>query len=295
MQILKKLNTQLNRPYPLIFCTGHNARNSLLVGVFVALFLYLFEPFGQTKTPNLHWKLPAALGFGLISLTISWLNFYFLPKIMPGWIKEEDWKVKHEILAVSWLIFTIGLGNFVFSHFVSETEFSLLWAVQFQGYTFLLGSIISAFFFLFEQNWMLTRHLKSAQEMNQRLETTHATGGAAADLLELTSENEKERIQIKNANLIFIRAADNYVEIFRQKNESVEMILLRSSLKRIEESLKTQPHIRRCHRAYLVNLNQIHRVVGDSQGYQLQFRNTPLVVPVSRNYAKEIRQTILQA
>jgi len=295
MPILKKLKAQLNRPYPLIFCTEHNARNSLLVGVFVALFLYLFEPFGHDKTTNLHWKLPVALGFGLVSLVVSWLNFNFLPKITPRWIKEDDWKVKHEMLAVSWLIFTIGLGNFVLSHFVSETEFSLLWAVQFQGYTFLLGSIISVFFFLVEQNWMLNRHLNNAREMNQWLESSHVASREVNDLLELTSENEKERIKIKNSNLIFIRAADNYVEIFRQKNESVDMILLRSSLKRMEDLLKTHPHIRRCHRAYLVNLNQIHRVVGDSQGYQLQFRNTPLTVPVSRNYAKEIRQTILQA
>jgi DNA-binding LytR/AlgR family response regulator len=266
-----------------------------MVGVFVALFLYLFEPFGQDKTSNLHWKLPVALGFGVVSLGISWLNFHFLPKILPDQIREENWKVKHEMLAVSWLIFTIGLGNFIFSHFVSETEFSLLWAVQFQGYTFLIGSIIAAFFFLFEQNWLLNRHLKAAQDMNQRLESVHTASRGTNDLLVLTSENEKEHIKIKNSNLIFIRSADNYVEIFRQKNESVDMILLRSSLKRIEDLLKTHPHIRRCHRAYLVNLNQIHRVVGDSQGYQLQFRNTPLTVPVSRNYAKEIRQTILQA
>lgn len=298
LENVKRLLNQLNQPYPFGFGTKNVLKNALIVGLFVFLFLYLFKPFGKGEFNNPYWEFAGTLGYGGVTFFVMLINYLILPRIFPKIINEENWKIKHEILTLGWLLFTIGIGNFFYNHFVQQTEFSLKTFWQFQGYTFLLGVIIAAFFLMGEQNWLLRKHLKAAREMNQQLQAEYSAQTAVQrreELLVLTSENEKDQVKIKKSNLIFIHSADNYVEIFQQQKDRVDKILLRSSLKRIEDSLKQHPNIQRCHRAYLVNLKQVYQVAGDSQGYQLQFRNTAFTVPVSRNYSKKIRKSIMHA
>ena len=108
----------------------------------------------------------------------------------------------------------------------------------------------------------------------------------------LTPESGKDKVEILLRDLLFIKSVDNYIKIYMAHREQTKKILFRSSLKRIEDELKGRPFLFKCHRAFLVNVNNISRVSGDSQGYQLSFKGIDFAVPVSRNTAKDLFKLI---
>jgi hypothetical protein len=294
--MINKLISWLNRLYPLSIDAFSRFQFSIYSGLFVFLFLFLFRPFEKDVSYSILVLFFVALGYGLVSFLISLVSWYLLFKCCPKKYLEEKWTIRDEILATLGLIFTIGLGNFLFNFLLGESVFSLAEIIEFQGYTFLIGAIIAPFCIMFELNVRLRKNLKTAREMNAKLQSDVQpfVSSKSGDVIFIfSSENQKEQVKVKDSDLIFIRSADNYVEIFKHHHDQVKMVLLRSSLKRIEETVKENSMIHRCHRAYLVNLKNVHHVAGNAQGYVLSFKNTDLTVPVARNYSKKIKQVIL--
>ena len=65
--------------------------------------------------------------------------------------------------------------------------------------------------------------------------------------------------------------------------------MVRCTLKYAEDLLKEFPFIFKCHRAYIVNLNQVKKVEGKSQGYLLFFNGEEYTATVSRNYISQFK------
>src|SRR5690606_22930357 len=55
------------------------------------------------------------------------------------------------------------------------------------------------------------------------------------NMIVITSENQKEKFQLKAENLLIIKSADNYVEIYYRSMGKVSKHLLRKSLKNIND------------------------------------------------------------
>ncbi|MEJ2056131.1 MAG: LytTR family DNA-binding domain-containing protein, partial [Calditrichaceae bacterium] len=135
----------------------------------------------------------------------------------------------------------------------------------------------------------------SAQQIRDKLTNHLATDNdnQKQDELLLTSDNEKEKLKIKSDNLFFIKSVGNYIEVYFKKDNTIDSRILRSSLKRVEDYLQGNRNFCRSHRAYLVNLNNIVNISGNSQGYELEFRELDKRVPVSRKYSKNLRDLII--
>jgi hypothetical protein len=96
------------------------------------------------------------------------------------------------------------------------------------------------------------------------------------------------------ADLLFIQAEENYVQIYH-KSEKPGRVLLRSSLTRIERQLRPfYPRLFRCHRTCIVNSSQIVKVAGNAQGLKLTLRDTAATIPVARRYVDEFRQQVIR-
>ena len=117
---------------------------------------------------------------------------------------------------------------------------------------------------------------------------TKPVGESMGGTLTLIADNEKDVLKLQPDDLLFIESSDNYCTIVHLKDEPVgagKLLkpLLRSSLSRLETQIN-RPHIVRCHRSYVVNLNRVERVTGNAQGYKLHLLNGQLQVPVARKY-----------
>ena len=111
------------------------------------------------------------------------------------------------------------------------------------------------------------------------------------DTLCLTgSTNESVTLDI--SDLLYIEAVGNYVKVCQLRDGKVRTDMLRATSKQMEETLQPYPMIVRCHRAFLVNLQQVEQIVSHSGSMQLQIKHSNDSIPVSRSNMAQVKMAI---
>ena len=132
-------------------------------------------------------------------------------------------------------------------------------------------------------------HLRTAQEINRKLQDNREI---AEKLVHFVSDYQKDTLSVKVSQILLIRSAGNYIEVFWKQGAGESHQMIRYSLTNAEELLKEYKFIMRCHRSFLVNVNHIDRVEGSSQGYRIYFETIDFTVPVSKSYVNKLRELI---
>lgn len=91
----------------------------------------------------------------------------------------------------------------------------------------------------------------------------------------------------KLTNLIFLEGADNYVNIHFLNGGKEETFILYNTLKNIEKTT-TNTCLIRCHRRYMVNVDNVRLMRKDLTGLMLEMNHSPKVIPVSKSFAESI-------
>ena len=102
-------------------------------------------------------------------------------------------------------------------------------------------------------------------------------------LIRLESENGRDSISTTLDSLLFIEAQDNYVMIHHLVNDELKKQLIRSTMKEIEANLK-ELNVVRCHRSFIVNINKVIKVKGDTHQMKLFLPHVENYIPVSRSF-----------
>ena len=102
--------------------------------------------------------------------------------------------------------------------------------------------------------------------------------------------NESVTLQI--SNLLYIEAVGNYMKVSYLHNEQIRTDMLRATMKQMEVTLQDYPMIVRCHRAFLVNLGQVERIVSHSGSTQLLIKHCHESLPVSRSNMSQVKAAI---
>jgi len=100
-----------------------------------------------------------------------------------------------------------------------------------------------------------------------------------------------KKVNIEPENLIYIEAFGNYINVIYADND-IKKITVRETITNIEDKMEGVIIIYRPHRSYLVNLQKVEKITGDSQGLKLHLKSIDKVIPVSRNKIKEFRERI---
>ncbi len=93
--------------------------------------------------------------------------------------------------------------------------------------------------------------------------------------------------------LLYIEAVGNYVKVYQLADGKVRNDMLRATLKQLEDDLKSYPMIVRCHRAFLVNLQQVEQIVSKSGNLQLYIKHCHEYLPVSRTNAAQVKKALM--
>ncbi|AQG82170.1 LytR/AlgR family response regulator transcription factor [Spirosoma montaniterrae] len=280
----------LAQPYPTEESLRRRLLKSFTIGAFVGLFLLLFQPFGidDWQTDAKVWKV---LGFGAVTLAVLLLNWFALPALFPRFFSDAQWTVGREIVRVLSFILAIAIGNGLYMNWLFNrhpTIGSWLWII---GVTFLIGIFPTVGSIMLNYIIQLRRYSRSAATLNpvahntaeSTLQTETASPPPLSDTLTLLADNEKDTLTLEPAKLLFIESSDNYCTVVYLKNDKPAKVLLRSSLSRMADQIQ-RPHIVRCHRSYIVNLDRVERVTGNAQGYKLHLLDGQFALPVSRQY-----------
>lgn len=281
---------------------------------FAVVVLAIFKPFGLDAW---QWQAYAHLiavgGLGIVSCFIAEsILVYILRK--PGSI---DRGVDYIISRNLWfqLINTplVSLMICLYRHFVLSDKVDgnrLSWGNFFE--TLLIMAFCS---FLIGIYWRfkfrgkyLAAELEEMKQMNEQLQRLQQEKSVVKlqEKTTLTSENAQpvSTIQLSGTtsdvvtlhvpNLLYAESVGNYVKVLQIHEGKVVSDMLRVTSKQVEKMLIDYPMVVRCHRAFLVNLWQVEKVISKVGSMQLLIKHCNDSIPVSRSNISSVKQALAQ-
>lgn len=107
-------------------------------------------------------------------------------------------------------------------------------------------------------------------------------------IVNIFDEKGTLKLSIRKDYVFYIESADNYVNIFYEKNGKMTHSMVRTTLKSLEEALHSQGFMR-CHRSYLINVKKIKIVRKERDGFYIDLDQDGIGdIPISKTYADEI-------
>ena len=280
----------LSRPYRLANMGPASWRSATAFGVFIFLFLLLFQPFGLSAFQGSLWKV--TLGYGATCAAVMLILNGLAPLAMPQVFDEAKWTVGRQIGWTLLNVALIGLANLLYSVAIGFSRLDAGMLLRFEGYTLLIGLFPVTAGVLWTEARLARRYRQRSEEVNAGMfpdpepdkadfrEVPSST--VTSSVIVIPSENGREDLSLPLDELLFIRSAGNYLEVHQAKGAQVERHVLRGSLKNAEVGLADHPRLLRCHKSHLVNLDRVLRVSGNAQGFMLHLVMGDEVVPVSR-------------
>ncbi len=279
------IRSYLKQPYPL---HANKWRLILFISIFVGLFMLVFQPFGLSQVTG-EFRYLFCFGYGAVTMIMMIVDMIVIQYLFRKQFDYKQWTVQKQLIWLCWIIFSVGLGNFIYT-----SVFSMHWNWEeffyFQLVTLAVGLIPILVLTIINQNRRLAENLKLAKEFNNNLKNKYKAAGN--DLVALVAENEKDSLQLELSSLLYIESTGNYIDINYLKDGVLKNTLLRSTLKRSEQQLEKFNSVLKCHRAFLVNVSCIAEVKGNSQGLRLALKHTETEIPVSLNFSKSLKEKL---
>ena len=233
---------------------------TLLTGFSLFFVLFVYQGYGiQTGLSfSGHSHLTRCLAFGYLTSLVFYLAEFHMANFLS--LKSE----KDKLLLIAFSILIGAHANYLlFNYFWNWTEWhwSAYWLIvlEYVGVVFFPILGVKMLF------WYPSQHPPVSQPR-----------------LKFISENGKHVLSVDPENLLYLRSADNYVEVFYCSNNQLKCQLLRNSLKNIAAAHLESPYLRRCHRSYMVNPTKINHLIQANQQIQLYLGHA--TVPVSKKY-----------
>ncbi|MDJ1495830.1 LytTR family DNA-binding domain-containing protein [Cytophagaceae bacterium DM2B3-1] len=273
----------LNQPYPFREVTKRDSIGIVLAGLFVAGFLVFFQPFGIYQW-NTEYKVLKIAGYGLVTILVLLIDFYGIRLQWISFFNEKSWKVWKEIGWVVFILLSVTIGNYLYNMWILDTA-------TFRFHNFLVTAITTFSIGIFPTTgFVLANYIVRLRHYSKPVEI-HSPVYPEFSVVELIAENEKDRLVVKSSQLLYIESADNYCTVCIQTEGRITKELIRSSLTRLESQVSVSDIIR-CHRSYIVNLEQVTRISGNAQGYKLHLSGQEEAIPVARKYAKQVLEVL---
>jgi len=274
-----------NKPYPFNDDLRHNAKIILFISLGVLAFLLIFQPI-EIDTFSTKKIFYLVTGLAISTFLVLSLNLIILPSLFPQLFYNNAWNIKREIIWNLWILLTISGSDFLF--------YSQLFGVLNISYSdigkiILLGFLPVAVLIIINQDRLLRSYLKSAQQLNKKLIDSKLE---KEKLIHFESDYKKDKLSISPNSLIAIKSANNYIEIYYISKDIVKKQMIRYSLKKASEIVNEFDFILRCHRTFIVNINHIKEIKGNSQGYKLHLENLDFQVYVSQKYIAKFKERI---
>lgn len=112
----------------------------------------------------------------------------------------------------------------------------------------------------------------------------------AQGLVSFYDERGELRLSVRHDHLLLLEAADNYVCVWYLSYGEPKKIMVRNSLKRLSQQLDGTGIVR-CHRSYMVNIDQVKVVRREKDGAMLDLGIEGIPsIPISQTYNESVTQ-----
>jgi len=275
---MNRLRKYLFQKYPI---EENTWRIIIPISLFIGLFMLIFQPFGLNELQSSN-KILILSGYGLVTFLVLVINLLLIPSLLPVFFREENWIILKEIFFLLWILFTVGLANLLYSSWTMGFSLSFTNILAFQTYTLAVGIIPVTTLTLVKQHYLKRRNEENAELLSHSIHERHATISSDKTLV-FSSDNARENLELILDTILFIRAEGNYITITYLKNGKIARTLFRNTMKYAADLLEPFPYFYQCHRSWIINLNRITGISGNSQGLRLKLESYEDDIPVARN------------
>lgn len=287
----KRFLEVLTSPFPGNCDITKELRINLIIGLFVALFLYFFQPYGMSGYQGS--MILLASWFGLATFIGSFLYFVVLTYIFNIRQDAPGFTFGKWLIFVFFLIIVITLCNFIVFWILTEGNIVFSWRNLISLFikTAAIGFFpisISGLLIYFNSN---SKYTREASEIHfQPAKADKSDKSANGDLINIPSQYSDD-FTCEIDKIYSFESQDNYVAIRHLSGDSIKTTLIRNSLSAIESILPAEVFLR-CHRSFITNLQKIDKVDGNAQGLVLTLKDGGPTIPVSRSYIGDLKQQI---
>jgi hypothetical protein len=181
-----------------------------------------------------------------------------------------------------WLTFCIGNSNFFVTTILFKYEpVNLFVYVKNVIFVFMLGPlIIVPFVILISYVVSLKQQLKQTEvSVNNQPKNQE---GKEDEKITFLSEYKNDSFSVRLNDLLFIKSADNYVDVWYNDNNQISHKFVRNKLSNIPTT--QYPDLVRSHRCYIVNKQNIKAIQGNSLRYSISIHGINEKIPLSKNF-----------
>lgn len=265
----------LTNPYPVTRGWKKELFWSLLTIAVASILLFLFRPFGLANIPTV-----TADQFLYTLIMLLMIYAIAIQVILAEFIStklELMWTTGKEIIFTTFYLMGVAFLIYGTALSFSLTRLTVFDALVFMLMTLGISIMPVSLTVLLKQNWLLKKTLTSIEQ----LPAVTADHNSVSGIILHGSSNES--LSLNLTQLLVIKGQQNYSEVIYLSQQAIKRKLLRITLAALQEKLSSTSVIR-CHRSYLVNLQNVDSINGNAQGYQLMLHQDLLTAPVSRSY-----------
>jgi len=278
----------LDHPYTFNNNFKHNLKTITFVSMGFMLIMLYFQPFGinfLASVKNGYF----VLGTGFLSAITFFFSTLIFPGIFPRLFDPARWTIRKE------LIWNLGMLVVLFASFSF-----LAWLCRY--YNVITLPIISTgalalmpliLFNLVNYNHSLKARVVHAIDSGRHwLAEDRKTTIKNKIHLRILADNGKEEFDKEIEQVVVIRSASNYIEVFWLDGKIIRKLMIRQTLNTVEALVKDFPGIKKCHRCYLINFEHVKRLTGANPNYFFIVDGLDFQIPVSRQNVALFRKLL---
>jgi DNA-binding LytR/AlgR family response regulator len=275
--LLQKINIFLKTPLNTIPNIKSKVVICIALGFLVYLFLLAFKPF-QTENLIKNYHL-FFIGFPVIVAFTFLFYLTLFQKIAPKYYQPNMWTIGKQILFTIQVVLTISLINYLYNISFGKYIYRQYSFIEFIGISTAVA-LLPTFILLFA----IYIFFNDKEEIKQKIiQSNKKLISQPLKVIKLISNdiNTKDLI-ISKDDFLYIKAENNYCKVCFLKDKILNTQLIRLTLNQAQEQLTDIKFVFRCHRSFIINLNQIHKAKGNSKELKIYLNFCNQVIPVSR-------------
>jgi hypothetical protein len=272
----------LEQTIPGYLTTRQNiTRTVLFTALFALAFINFYAPFGvnvwlHVTKPQLFLYSSLVILTGVLVVAISRIIMYHYSK------KN---KITHLSYYIWVLVEIVSMAAFysLFGLYVMEEK---------KGFfdTFQTSIRNTALVILLPYSilWLYFSWRDKAEQLEKFKEKDSGSNDKSKRMFPFHDDKGVLKFSILGKDLLYLEAADNYVQIHYNDKQKVSRFMIRNTLKKLEETLSSKT-LTRCHRSYIVNFERVKIIRKEKEGLYIDLDCDPGVsLPVSKTYMHQV-------
>ena len=287
----------------------------IVFGIVTMLILLLSKPFNVENTLLRNSVYQQSMEDGLVTMLAYWLAEVmtsYIFRLPSDYSRPWLYQVKRMVVLFS---IAIPLNTLMTAYYFNTANYGIYcyeypwldhnekgyfyttrWMTMVLEQKLFFGLLFASYWLVITWVRMQRLVISDLRQLNALLEGTRQHQEQHDDTTEQTAvvipNGSNETFSVLPTDIIYIESVANYVIVAHFVNNEPCQTRLRGTLHNVEELLADYSNIIRIHRAFLINVNYVTEVTGNSNGYRIRMLGIDNLLPVSRANIESFKQTM---